>query len=357
MLQNNNLTILKNVIDNNIQHGFLWGDCKIILKQFPDECIDCVITSPPYWKMREYDVNGPDFIGNEDDPNDYVKNLVEIFSEVQRILTPKGSFWLNIGDKYYNKNLMGMPWRVALALQEKGWILRNDIIWNQLKGTQSSKDRLRNIYQHLFHFVKSKKYYYDYKKILIKPDQKPTISNGFVKSATGVSGIKYKQQIIESNALSGLEKKNALNALETTLERLRKGEIVDFRMTIRGQQRTLHSNTTTVSGRAKELQDKGYYIITSHSDGYLPSDIWKIVPEDEWRTDIHYAVFPVELLEIPIKATCPKNSLVLDPFMGTGSTVMAALKFGCRGIGIEISEKYITNAKSRMKKYQMRLNF
>jgi DNA modification methylase len=357
MKNEDNLLLFQKVLEKKSRFGILKGDSKNVLSQFPDKCIDCVITSPPYWKMREYDSQDMSIIGNENDPKDYVNNLVEIFSEIHRVLTPEGSFWLNIGDKYYEKNLMGMPWRVAIALQDKGWILRNDVIWNQLKGTQSSKDRFRNIYQHLFHFVKRKKYYYDYKKILIKSDQKPTISNGFIRSATGVSGKKYKQQISESKSLSEQEKKNAMNALEATIERLKKGEIIDFRMTIRGQQRTLHSNTTTVSGRAKELKEKGFYIIQSHSEGFLPSDIWKIVPEDEWRTDIHYAVFPIELLEIPIKATCPNDGIVLDPFMGTGSTVMAALRFGCRGVGIEISQKYVTIAKQRINKNITLLDF
>jgi DNA modification methylase len=84
----------------------------------------------------------------------------------------------------------------------------------------------------------------------------------------------------------------------------------------------------------------------------MPSDIWKIVPEDKWRKDAHYAVFPTELLNIPLKATCPKNGIVLDPFMGIGSTVVAAVKLGGRGIGIDISNKYIKTAEKRLKKVQ-----
>jgi len=348
-----NITKIKNVLNKKSQYVFLRGDCKELLKEFPEECVDCVITSPPYWKMREYEV-GTKYrsliIGNENNPSEYVKNLVEVFNKVKRVLVPTGSLWLNLGDKYYNKHLMGMPWRVALALQDDGWILRNDIIWNQLKGTQSSKDRLRDVYEHIFHFVKNEKYFYDDTRIRIKPKKQPYISNGNITSATGVSGKKYREQIIKSQELTNEEKKQALKALDETIEKMKRGEIVDFRMTIRGMQRTYHSDNGNVSGRAKELESKGYFILKSHAEGYMPSDIWNIVPEDVWRKDAHYAVFPIELLEIPIKATLPPNGILLDPFMGTGSAVAAAVMFGGRGIGIDISKKYIATARKRMKK-------
>ncbi len=117
-------------------------------------------------------------------------------------------------------------------------------------------------------------------------------------------------------------------------------------MTIRGTQRTYHSNNGKVSGRAKELENKGYFILTSKSKGYIPSDIWNIVPEDEWRKDAHYAVFPIELLQIPIKATSRKKGIVLDPFMGTGSTLVAANQ-------IELSDDYIKVANQRLEKIQL----
>lgn len=125
----------------------------------------------------------------------------------------------------------------------------------------------------------------------------------------------------------------------------------DFRMTIRGVQRAWHSNNTEISGRAKELQNKGFYIMKMGSMGYIPGDIWNIVPEDTWRKDSHCAVFPEELLRIPILATCPTGGIVLDPFSGTGSTV-AAVRLGRRGIGIDLSSEYITVAQQRMNKIQ-----
>ena len=163
------------------------GDCEVVMDDMPDGVVNCVVTSPPYWRQREYDVD-PDLarfmIGNEPSPESYVENLGRIFRVVKRVLTDDGSLWLNLGDKYINKDLVGLPWLVAFALKRDGWILRNDIIWNKMKGTQSSKDRLRNTHEYLFHFVKSKQYWYDREAILHVPNSKPREVRGKIVSAT-----------------------------------------------------------------------------------------------------------------------------------------------------------------------------
>ena len=351
-----NRQIISNVFDGNEKNGLLTGNCEDILTEIPDESIGCVITSPPYWQMRKYHTNGNNsdsMIGDEKTPEAYVERLAGIFRQIKRLLKSDGSVWLNLGDKYHNKNLMGMPWRVALAMQADGWILRNDIIWHQIRGTQSAKDRLRDVHEHVFHFVKSKKYYYDTDIIRVKPKNLPTIKGKEVISATGVSGKKYRRQILESKQLNEQERAAAIQALDQTLERMRKGELVDFRMTIRGEQRTFHSDNLEISGRAKELKTKGFYITASTSKGPLPTDIWNIVPEDEWRKNGHYAVFPTQLLELPIKATSRVNSVILDPFMGTGSTLVAANQLHRQGIGIELSEEYVEIARDRLNTFQL----
>ena len=349
----NEILLKKNllrVFENEEKYIFVCGDSLEVLKTISAETVNCVITSPPYWNLREYDVGeDSNVIGNEPDYDDYVKKLTLIFNEVKRILTKDGSLWLNLGDKYHNKELLGMPWRVALSLMNNGWILRNDVIWDQMKGTQSSKDRLRDVYEHIFHFVKTKNYYYAHNEIRIAPIRKPKIYNGEIVSATGVSGKKYRKQIEESPFLSETEKLTANQALNEILQQISDGILVDFRMTIRGKQRTFHSDNTNMSGRAKELETKGFYFIKMGANGHLPSDIWRIAPEDTWRKDAHYAVFPEELLINPIKATCPENGVVLDPFSGTGSTVVAALKLNRRGIGIDLSKHYTELAKQRIK--------
>lgn len=123
------------------------GDAALCLRHFPASSIDMVITSPPYWNQREY--GGPNSIGGEASIQDYVASLLSVFAEVKRVLKRAGSFWLNIGDAYRDKNLCGVPWRVAIALQDQqGWILRNDIVWNKLKGSpDNAKDKVRNVHE------------------------------------------------------------------------------------------------------------------------------------------------------------------------------------------------------------------
>ena len=324
------------------------GDAGAILGLFPSSCIDMVITSPPYWNQRDY--AGDSSIGEEPSVQEYIKALLRIFSEVKRVLKPQGSFWLNIGDTYRDKNLCGVPWRVAITLQDtQGWILRNDVVWNKMKGApDNTKDKLRNIHEFVFHFVKSRDYYYDDAAVRNAP-RLPSIQNGKVVTATGVSGINYRRQIQRSHALSENEKAEALQALEQTLRRIAAGELHDFRMVIRGQQRTTHSDSTKVSGRAAELAKRGFYILPYDKEGTKLDDVWEIIPEDKWRKDSHCAPFPEELCAIPIEATCPKGGIVLDPFAGTGTAILAAVNRQRRGIGIDISPEYVNTAVSRLK--------
>lgn len=331
------------------------GDSLSILRELPDESIDCVITSPPYWGLRDYDIES-DFsgaaLGMENSFEEYLNKLLPIFAEVKRVLKSKGSLWLNIGDRYRNKDLLGMPWRVAFALKDnQGWILRSDIIWNKVRMTQSAKDRVRNVHEYIFHFVKNRSYFFDYSKIYLKHNERPVrLEDGRTISITGTSGVKYRRQIIHSEHLSEEEKKEALKVLDKTIEEMNKGEILDFRMTIRGYQRPAHGASARLSGRATELEKKGFYIIKQKSEGYLPTDIWDIVPEDTHRTDTHCSVYPLDLLTIPIKATCPEGGIVMDPFSGTGSTVLASLMLGRYAIGIDMSKYYTKVAEYRIRK-------
>lgn len=318
----------------------LHGDAVEILRNLPSACIDFAMTSPPYWAKREYENGG---IGLEVDYRDYVKHLIAVFSELQRVLKPEGSFWLNIGDSYNGKELVGIPWRVAFELVDnRGWVLRNSVIWNKLKGCMdTSKDRLGNVHENVFHFVKQPKgYYYNADAIRSKP-RKAKIVNGAIVSATGVSGVRYKRQIELSTALSETEKMAAFKALEQMLLDLALGRISDFRMIIRGQQRATHSNSEKVSGRAKELRSKGFYFLKYHPKGSKPGDVWDIIPEDTQHRESHFAPYPVDLCRIPILATCPENGTVLDPFCGTGTTLIAARILGRKSVGIDISRRYL----------------
>lgn len=322
------------------------GNALDVLKSLPEASIDTCMTSPPYWGHREYDVTG---IGQEATYSDYVNNLCEVLQAVKRVLKPHGSLWLNIGDSYDAKRLIGIPWRVALKLiDEGGWILRNDVIWNKIKGSpDNSRDKLRNIHEHVFHFVKQKNYFYDVDAIRSKP-QEAKVINGSVVSATGVSGVRYKRQIELSTALSPAEKVEALHALNAMLDDVRSKRIADFRMIIRGQQRTTHSDSANVSGRAKEIRDKGFYFLRYHPNGCKPSDVWDILPEDTQKRENHFAPYPADLCRIPILATCPPDGVVLDPFCGTGTTLAVAKALGRSGIGIDISPAYADLTRQRL---------
>ena len=332
--------------DTSLSPLLLQGDALTVLKEIPDASIDFAMTSPPYWGKREYENGG---IGLEDDYREFVQRLAAIFSELKRTLKAEGSFWLNIGDTYENKGLVGVPWRVAFELTDRqGWILRNSVIWNKVKsGMDNTKDRLGNVHEHVFHFVKQAKgYYYNADAIRSKP-REAKIVNGSVISATGVSGVRYKRQIELSTDLTAQQKADAFKELDRTLAEIAAGKLSDFRMIIRAQQRATHSDSEKVSGRAKELRDKGFYFLRYHPNGSKPTDVWDIIPEDTQKREAHFAPYPVDLCRLPILATCPEGGIVVDPFCGTGTTLLAARNLGRKSVGIDISCQYLEQAQER----------
>jgi len=325
---------------------FLAGDSKDVLAQLPEESIDFCMTSPPYWGMREYAGGG---IGLEAEASAYVRALLGVFEQVRRVLRSTGSFWLNIGDAYRDKSLVGLPWRTALALvDEQGWTLRNEVIWHKVKGgPDNAKDKVRNVHEQLFHFVKQARgYYYDDAAVRTHPKQARVV-NGAVVSATGVSGVRYQRQLELSTDLSPEEKKAASAELEKVLRDVAEGRLADFRMVIRRQQRATHSDSGLVSGRARELEQRGFYFLKYHPDGSKIGDVWDILPEDTQKREAHFAPYPEDLCRTPILATCPKDGIVLDPFAGTGTTCLVAMKLGRRSVGIDLAEAYLELARRR----------
>lgn len=330
---------------------FVCGDALKVLASLPDECIDCVVTSPPYYMKRQYLGGG---IGLEATYQEYIENLLAIVKEIYRVLKPSGSFWLNIGDSYKNKQLLNIPHRVAIRMQdEQRWILRNTVVWDKMKGTMTqSKDSLGSEYEPMFHFVKKKQgYYYDADAVRKKP-RSAHVENGAVVSATGVSGIRYRRKIELSTELTKEQKTNAYKALEDVLEKIKKGELADFRMVIKGaNQRVTNGDTTNLSGRAKELQEKGYYFLFYNPNGSMISDVWQIVPEDTQGRKLHFAPFPEDLVKTPIILTCPPDGIVLDPFVGTGTTSCVAAQFNRKSIGIDTAREYLELAENRCSEY------
>lgn len=279
------------------------GNCLEILKIFSDESIDCVVTSPPYWALRDYGISGQ--LGLEPTFQEYIDKLVAIFDEVKRVLKKTGTCWVNLGDTYSGekigntngkwqkintnsfkkqrqnitaKSLLQIPSRFAIAMTDNGWILRNEIIWYKPNAMPSSaKDRFTNDFEKLFFFTKSKKYYFE---------------------------TQWEKAIIGYN-----------NSKFTT-----------------GKTFEAHKNTSL-----KERKE---------SDKRLKRAVWKI-PTRPFK-EAHFAVFPEKLVEPMIKAGCAIGGVVLDPFMGSGTTGLVAKKLQRHYIGIELNPEYIKIAEKRI---------
>lgn len=166
-----------------------------VTRATPDGSVDCVVTSPPYFGLRDY--GHEDQYGTEETPGEYIGSMVDLYHEVRRVLTDDGTFWLNVGDSYgHRKNLLGIPWRVALALQDDGWTLRNDIIWSKPNAMpESVTDRLANRHEHLFLFTKSPRYWFD-----LDPIREPHTSS---PSRAGANALRGQKAIRKSGPNSG----------------------------------------------------------------------------------------------------------------------------------------------------------
>lgn len=294
------------------------GDCLEVLKTLPDELVDCCISSPPYYGLRDYGVKGQ--IGLEETPDEYIHKLVQVFHEVKRVLKQDGTLWLNIGDSYAGNNsrtstgragmgaeregifkreggkpkdLIGIPWLLAFALREDGWYLRQDIIWAKPNPMpESVKDRCTKSHEYIFLLSKSPKYYFDHEAI-----QEESVSNvGDTKIRFG--GNKY-------------------------------GDNEDKKFAI------YSGNEWTPS----EMRNK--------------RDVW-VIPVQPTK-EAHFATYPEKLVEPCLLAGCPEGGTVLDPFFGSGTTGRVATRFGRNYIGIELNPEYIEIINKRTSNVQAKL--
>lgn len=303
---------------NKIYHG----NCIDVLKAFEDESINCCITSPPYYGLRDYGVDGQ--IGNEETPDEYVSKLVEIFSEVKRVLKDDGTLWLNLGDCWAGsgqgagtkrlsikqatnrgtdyminksksmhskvngckpKDLIGVPWMVAFALRQSGWYLRQDIIWS--KGNpmpESVKDRCTKSHEYIFLLSESRKYYFDYEAI---KEPATTIPKARDKNAEG-----YQADYAKGDRFS-------------------KGKRV------------------------------------YGADGFRNKrDVWNVNIKP--CKEAHFATYPDTLITPCALAGCPEGGTILDPFMGAGTTGIVARRYNRNYVGIELNKDYIEIANKRI---------
>ena len=270
------------------------GNATSVLQDFPSNSIDCIITSPPYFSQRNYSTSTQ--IGNESSPIEYVRNLRVVFSECKRILKDSGTLWLNIGDKYFRGHLLGLPWRTAFALQDDGWMLRSDIIWHKPNAMPSSvKSRPTVDHEYIFLFTKTLDYYYDVDAV-----REPHVT--FTS---------------ESRMKGG---RNHFGKVNGTPE-------------------------TGKNGGDSNLHD-GRWDQAFHPKGRNRRTVWSI-PLSKFR-EAHFAVFPEKLVELCLLAGCPENGIVLDPFLGSGTTAVVAQKFGRHYLGIDNNSQFCEMARHRL---------
>jgi len=292
------------------------GDCLEVLRTLPDESVNCCVTSPPYYGLRDYGIDGQ--IGLEETPDEYIGKLVAVFHEVKRVLRSDGTLWVNIGDTYNGtkkgntevvkhkavadsnefvkkkwggckqKDLIGIPWMLAFALRADGWYLRQDIIWHKPNPMpEPAKDRCVKSHEYIFLLSKNPQYYFDYQ----------SIQEG--------ANPKYKYHY---NSMFNVGQKE-----------------------VNGGGRPNGSSNTagmkTYTGKRNKR------------------DVWSITTKP--IHDAHFATFPEDLIKPCILAGSPKEGIVLDPFFGSGTTGRVAEMLGRDYIGIELNPEYIEISEKR----------
>lgn len=297
------------------------------INEVNNNSIRCLITSPPYYKCRNYGHENQ--IGLEKTSEEYIFKLCNVFDLLKDKITDDGNVFINLGDKYdKNKNLMLIPTNFADQMKKNGWILRNDIIWYKPNFQPSPvTDRLTNTYEHIFHFVKNKKYYYDLDSIRI-PNKCDDIDNEKVLN-------RFESKIKESD-LMDIEKDNAIKELYILYSENKINN--DARLKLRGQNKALFGGDIQLSGRAKELETKGYCFHCNNPKGKNIGDLLSINIKSYHGK--HEAVFPEELVEPLIKVGSADGDIILDCFAGTGTTCKVADKLGRTGLGIELNNAY-----------------
>lgn len=307
-------------------------NCLTGLAQLPDNSVDCCVTSPPYFGLRDY--GNPEQIGLEETPELFVQQLVNVFAEVKRVLKPTGTLWLNIGDSYAGsgrglngdgtygvtnspkqrsnkgtitghvaktfksadykpKDLIGIPWMVAFALRSNGWYLRQDIIWHKPNPMpESVTDRCTKAHEYIFLMSKSNRYFYD--TDAIKEDIAETTVND-----KRLYDLNYQAERTDRGFPGSKSKSKGL----------------------------MRPTTTDILKRNKR-------------------SVWTVSPAQ--LSDVHFATFPEYLIVDCIKAGCPENGIVLDPFMGAGTTAVVSKKLGRNYLGYELNPQYLEIANNRL---------
>ncbi len=333
------------------------GDCRTALRELPDESVNCCVTSPPYWGLRNY--GHPDQIGQEATPEEYVESLRAVFAEVRRVLRKDGTCWLNLGDSFFGswgnysgqnrgngkkreiangsqvpnhaydgeetmrpptagkhptlkpKDLCMIPARVALALQADSWWLRSDIIWaKQNCMPESVTDRPTRSHEYLFLLTKSPRYYYDHEAI-----KEPCIYD--IEKRIG-------QPNVENQTGGAKDPKNGNRSHRKVLQNLK----------AKADKQRGHSRRHDGFNDRWDKMEKSEQCTGMRNK----RDVWTVAPAN--YTEAHFATYPPALITPCILAGCPVGGVVVDPFGGSGTTAMVALELGRRAIIVELNPEY-----------------
>ncbi len=277
------------------RNAVLCGDALERLRQLPAQAVDMVVTSPPYYRQRDY--TSAIQLGHEPTPTEYVQRLVGIFAECRRVLRNAGSLWLVLGDKYDQGRQLGMPWRVALALVDDGWILRSDIIWHKPNAMPSPvKTRPTTDHEYVFFLTKSREYYYDADAV-----REPHVT------------------FTERSRMRG------------------------------GRRHFFQRDGTPENGKNRGSSNlhTGRWDQAFHPKGRNKRTVWSI-PLSKFR-EAHFAVYPEQLVENCVRAGCPARGVVLDPFLGSGTTAVVARRLGRDFVGIDCVPGYCDMARRRLR--------
>lgn len=323
------------------------GDSSEIIREWPDAFVNCCVTSPPYWGLRDYGMPGQ--LGLEKTPDEYISKLVLVFRDIRRVLRNDATLWLNIGDSYASsgrgsagpsdkqssnrgtrsnifgsipkgmkaKDLVGIPWMLAFALRSDGWYLRQDIIWAKPNPMpESVTDRCTKSHEYLFMLSKSARYFYDQEAIKESGSIVSKMPDGW-DTGPGAHGAYHR---------NGREKGKTDKQ--------------------RGHGRRHGGFNDRWDLMSKEEQCSAMR---------NKRDVWTI--STQCFSEAHFATFPEKLIEPCIMAGVPEQGIVLDPFMGSGTTALVATRLGRKFIGTELNPEYINIAETRISQEMVQMKF
>ena len=322
------------------------GNAASLLKQLPDNSVDLVVTSPPYYMQRNYNGTGIG-TGQEKTVDAYIDSLLEVFAEVVRVVKPSGNIVYNIGDKYLNGSLLLVPYRFAIkATNDYGVRLVNEITWVKRNPTpRQFSRRLVSSTEPFFHFTKGVEYYYDPDKFLDEADERK------IRRPSNRLGAKYRI-LIEDSDLPAELKKKANKSLDKVINEVKEGKIKGFRMKIRG----IHAEAFggQQGGRKSQIDRDGFTIIKTHGKKMKKDVI--VASTESIPGSKHSAIFPLSIIKEIVRLLSPKGGVILDPYSGSGTTAIAAIEEGCRYIGIDIDSTYCKLSRKRILECQARIN-